>query len=107
MPDDALHDLDANRRRNLIGLGVHAACYLVFNAWMTVMNLTTSPEHLWFFWLILGWGFGLTMHAVGILHFETLPEDERQRLLPPHQKGPPLQREQPPWQTTKRPPPPP
>jgi len=24
----------------------------------------TSPDHLWFYWPMLGWGLGLTIHAV-------------------------------------------
>jgi len=37
--------------------------YVVVNIGLMVLNLVTSPNHLWFFWPMLGWGIGVAAHA--------------------------------------------
>lgn len=64
-------------RRNLLELGIHGAWFVVINLALVLINLTFTPEVLWFYWGLLGWSFGLTGHAVQVLTVETLPKDER------------------------------
>ncbi|MFB6287032.1 MAG: 2TM domain-containing protein [Candidatus Bipolaricaulia bacterium] len=45
---------------------IHAGVYLVVNAALVVINLTTSTAYLWFVWPLLGWGLGLAGHAAGV-----------------------------------------
>jgi len=47
-----------------IGFHIHLAAFVLVNTLLLVINLTTSPDHLWFQWLFLGWGFGLCAHAL-------------------------------------------
>ena len=42
----------------------HLLAYVVVNLFLMAVNLLTSPEHLWFFWPMLGWGIGITVHAL-------------------------------------------
>jgi hypothetical protein len=35
-----------------------------------LINITTSPDVLWFYWPLLGWGIGIVMHAVYVFGFE-------------------------------------
>ena len=44
----------------------HLAKFLVVMAGLVALNLLTSPGYLWFFWPLLGWGFGLTSHAAAV-----------------------------------------
>lgn len=42
----------------------HLLAYVVVNLFLMAVNLLTSPEHLWFFWPMLGWGVGIAVHAM-------------------------------------------
>ncbi len=44
----------------------HLVSFLSVNAGLIVLNLLTSPHHLWFFWAFFGWGVGLFGHARGV-----------------------------------------
>ena len=37
--------------------------YVGVNLFLLFINLKYSPNHLWFFWPLLGWGFGLLFHG--------------------------------------------
>ena len=41
----------------------HLATFLVVMAGMTVLNLLTSPGHLWVLYALFGWGIGPASHA--------------------------------------------
>jgi hypothetical protein len=49
--------------QDIRGVAVHLFVYLAVNAFLIVVNLTTSPETLWSIWPLLGWGLGLAAHA--------------------------------------------
>jgi hypothetical protein len=51
-----------------IGFYVHAAAYVLVNILLIVINLVFVPAFLWFFFPLIGWGIGLTMHFLfGVL----------------------------------------
>jgi hypothetical protein len=52
-----------------IGFFVHAVVYLLVNALLVGINLTTSPGYLWFLWPLGGWGLGLFFHALSVFLF--------------------------------------
>jgi hypothetical protein len=41
---------------------IHAAIYVLVNILLIVINLVVVPQFLWFFFPLIGWGIGLTMH---------------------------------------------
>jgi hypothetical protein len=43
--------------------------YTLVNLFLLFINLKYSPEHLWFFWPMLGWGIGVFFHAVKVFNF--------------------------------------
>ncbi|MEO8517222.1 MAG: 2TM domain-containing protein [Flavobacterium sp.] len=45
--------------------------YIAVNAFFLILNLLTSPEHLWFYWPMLGWGIGVLFHGLRV--FNSLP----------------------------------
>jgi hypothetical protein len=49
-----------------IGFYIHLAVYVGVNLLLLIINLTTSPRHLWFQWPLMGWGIGLLFHGIGI-----------------------------------------
>ncbi|MXN89878.1 histidine kinase [Flavobacterium sp. Sd200] len=45
--------------------------YIVIISGLAILNLVTSPKHLWFFWPAFGWGIGVIIHAMSV--FNILP----------------------------------
>jgi len=38
--------------------------YIVINLGLFLLNILTTPDDLWFYWVMLAWGIGLAAHAV-------------------------------------------
>ena len=82
------HDLrkTAERRADMkLAFRSHLLSYVIVNAGLVAINLTTSPEHLWFVWPMVGWGIGLVAHGAATYGFvnadrETLIQKEMDRL---------------------------
>lgn len=47
----------------------HLLGYIVVMVVIIYINLTYSPEILWFTWTMLGWGIGLFFHAMKVFNF--------------------------------------
>jgi hypothetical protein len=56
----AERELTLERERR--GFAIHAAIYVVVNAFLIVFNLLVVPDDNWFYFPLLFWGFGLLMH---------------------------------------------
>jgi hypothetical protein len=50
----------------------HAMIYVVANVLLAVLNLLKSPDHLWFPWVILGWGIGVLAHGLNVYSYRWL-----------------------------------
>jgi hypothetical protein len=67
MNDDAeLRRLATHRADMKLGFRAHLMAYAIVNAGLTAINLVTTPDHLWFYWPMIGWGLGLAAHAVAV-----------------------------------------
>lgn len=42
----------------------HLAAYLAVNTFLFLLNMITSPDSLWFYWPLMGWGIAVAMHFV-------------------------------------------
>lgn len=42
----------------------HLATYIVVNIVLFAVNWFVTPSYFWVFWVVMGWGIGLTCHAV-------------------------------------------
>jgi len=42
----------------------HLIVYLLVNLGIFLFNMVISPETLWFYYSLVGWGVGLAIHAV-------------------------------------------
>ncbi len=60
-------ELQANE--GLRGFYIHAAMYAVVNVALIVVNLVFVSQFLWFFFPLVFWGFGLTMHYLFAVRF--------------------------------------
>jgi hypothetical protein len=43
--------------------------YIVVNCFLIAINLTTSPNHLWFYWPLLWWGVGVVFHGLKVFNY--------------------------------------
>ena len=43
--------------------------YIVVNIGLAILNLLTSPEYLWFFWPLIGWGIGVAVHGMKVFNY--------------------------------------
>ena len=43
--------------------------YIVVNIGLVVVNLLTSPKHLWFYWPLLWWGIGVIFHGLKVFNY--------------------------------------
>jgi hypothetical protein len=56
---------EAKRRVKAIrGFYIHLVVYVLVNALLFLIDITTSSGVFWFYWPLLGWGIGLVLHAV-------------------------------------------
>ncbi|WP_333694566.1 2TM domain-containing protein [Flavobacterium sp.] len=58
--------------KEIKGFYIHFICYVIVISLMVYLNLKFSPEHLWFFYPMLGWGVGLIGHAIGVFGTDSL-----------------------------------
>ena len=52
-----------------IGFYVHLSVYIAVNILLIIVNISTSPQYLWFKWPLIGWGIGVISHALGVFVF--------------------------------------
>ena len=50
---------------------VHLGVYLAVGILLLIINLSNSPEVLWFQWPMMGWGVGVLFHAAGTFLFSS------------------------------------
>jgi uncharacterized membrane protein len=66
MDEQARYEQAKKRVTELKDFYQHLIVYLAVNAFLVVINLLTSPGHLWFYWPLLGWGIGVAIHAATV-----------------------------------------
>ncbi len=55
---------------------VDLGLYVVINLGLFLLNILTTPDDLWFYWVMLAWGIGLAAHAVVVYGFSSVLGDE-------------------------------
>ena len=66
MEDQDLLEKAKKRVYELKGYYIHLITYFVVNIFLLILNLLTSPDELWFYWPMLGWGIGILSHTWSI-----------------------------------------
>jgi hypothetical protein len=67
----------ARRETMRRGFKAHLISFVAVNAFLVVLNLTTTPRDFWAIYPISGWGLGLFMHYVNISRIEENHQDVR------------------------------
>ena len=52
-----------------LGFYIHLAVYIAVNILLVIINVSTTPQFLWFKWPLIGWGIGVFFHALGVFIF--------------------------------------
>ena len=61
---------EARRRAGAkLGFYLHLAIYVAVNTVLIAINFATTPQHLWFWWPVLGWGIGVLFHGLAVFAF--------------------------------------
>jgi hypothetical protein len=50
------------------GFFFHFSAYVIVNVILIAVNLLFTPQVIWFFWPLLGWGIGILAHGLAV-HF--------------------------------------
>jgi len=60
------------------GFLVHLTIYILINIMLIIINLLYPPKTIWFFYSLLGWGIGISLHYLSSVHWieKTLEEKE-------------------------------
>ena len=48
------------------GFYVHLSIYLLVNLFLLLLNILTSPDTLWFWMPLLGWGIAILAHGFSV-----------------------------------------
>jgi hypothetical protein len=52
--------------KDLKGFYSHLIVYFVINIFLVIINLISTPERIWFYWVTLGWGVAVVLNAVAV-----------------------------------------
>jgi len=67
--DDLAYRRAAARVEARLGFYRHAMIYVVVNVLLAALNFLKNPAHLWFQWVIFGWGIGLFAHGLNVYSY--------------------------------------
>ena len=48
------------------GFFFHFSAYVLVNLILIAVNLLLTPDTLWFYWPLLGWGIGILAHGLAV-----------------------------------------
>jgi hypothetical protein len=67
-----IYDKAKKRVEEIRSFYSHLFVYLAVNAGLFLLNIITSPRHLWFYWPLIGWGIGLSIHGLSVFGTQRL-----------------------------------
>ena len=66
MDEEESYKRAKKRVGELRGFYEHLIAYVVVNIMLVIINLVTSPDTLWFYWVTVFWGIGVIWHAISV-----------------------------------------
>jgi len=72
MDENKKYDKAKKRVEEIRSFYSHLFVYVVVNVGLFLLNIITSPRSLWFYWVLIGWGIGLAIHALNIFGTEKI-----------------------------------
>jgi len=67
---------------NLKKFYIHLITFVLVMIMLFVINYVTSPNYIWAWWVLLGWGLGVAFHAVKVFYLGNFfgPEWEKRQV---------------------------
>lgn len=62
----------------------HAWFYGSINIFLLILDITTTPDLLWFFWPLGGWGVAFGYHLIGFFTWDEMVEAQKNKLKEKH-----------------------
>ncbi len=68
--------------RDIKGFYMHLLSFVIVAPILVAVNIYTSPEYMWFWWAVLGWGLGVLSHGLAVFEVFNLfgPSWERRQV---------------------------
>jgi len=67
--DDDRYFQARKRVQEIKGFYGNLTAYILVNIGFLVLNLLTTPNELWFYWPMLGWGVGVVIHGMRAFNY--------------------------------------
>ena len=64
--EDNKYQKAKKRVKEIRGFYTHLGVYVLINAMLLLIDITMSPDILWFYWPLLGWGIAVALHALRV-----------------------------------------
>lgn len=64
--NDEKYEEAKKRVKELKGFYQNFITYIAVNIILIVINLVTSSDSLWFYWVTIFWGIGIALHATNV-----------------------------------------
>lgn len=66
MTDSRNRGLAVGKARTPKGFYIHLGVFVLVNAGLFTMNSIRQPDRMWSYWVLLGWGAGVLLHAAKV-----------------------------------------
>ncbi len=67
MEKDEKYQEAKKRVEDLKGFYTHLVIYIIVNLGLFLFNILQTPDTLWFYWPLVGWGIGVVIHGASVL----------------------------------------
>lgn len=64
--DDVVYERALKRVKEIKSFYSNLISYIVVIPLLVIINMISTPEHLWFYWPMLGWGIGVAAHGLSV-----------------------------------------
>ncbi len=64
--DDERYRQAKERVGKMRGFYISLTAYCLVIPMLFLINILASPQHIWFFWPMAGWGIGLMFHGLSV-----------------------------------------
>lgn len=75
--ENIAYERAVKRVKELKGFYGNLISYCIVIPCLIIINLLTSPNHIWFYWAMIGWGIGVTAHAMNVFAIGKNWEDKK------------------------------
>lgn len=68
MNNQKTNQTDYQNAKLKVEFRIHMITYILVISLLAIINITQTPDYLWFMWPLLGWGIGIIFHALSVYY---------------------------------------